>query len=141
MAIVADVVFDLSTHLARRLAVWSARRIYPADPDRAATRAKKSRSVIEEAPRILAMYHALLFTGPAMGKTLRNALGKQLRPRMVYRAGAFTIGLAAALAVGTAVNEYFWLAVAVGASATGFIAFDARTAVTVSSPTACTGIS
>jgi hypothetical protein len=84
-----DVILDLSSRLAHRLVSWSAHRIYAADPERAAERAKEWVSVIDTAPRYLRLCQASLFTGVAMGKaTTRRwqSLRREARTRQVRQA-------------------------------------------------------
>lgn len=81
-AVIAEVLFDISTRLARRLVSWSAYRIYVDDPERAKTRAKEWRSVIEEAPKYFSLFQAVPFAGVAVGKiTARRCRAVRVRLR------------------------------------------------------------
>jgi hypothetical protein len=90
-AIIIEVLFDISTRVARRLVSWSAYRIYVDDPERAETRAQEWKAVIEEAPKYFSLFQAVPFAGVAVGKiTARRCRAVRVRSRRrSMRAGSF----------------------------------------------------
>jgi hypothetical protein len=95
VGLLANEVTDVSPWLAGKVARWSARLRYAADPNLAATRAEELTALINERPgNLFKLLTALGFGCSALAVTTRRALGEHPTATLIEALAAIVMALA-----------------------------------------------